>query len=396
MPSQINPALILVGPCLLQSRGQTFYSKGNITLTPKLETFNIENARYGVIEEREKDLTYELAFTPVGDLAALSVLWPYGAATPGELLHATATVTAINTGTETLTTTSLARFREGAAVRIASSLTVPAGLAADTLYFLHKVTSTSATLHTTEADAIAATGAVNITGAGTGRIRLIEQETTVVHTFDGEKYTFHNSIVVQSPDMELSAERTVIGEVRIEAFRRFGIASTDAASFYTKTTTGVTDTTFDPADIVTESATFAWGATAPWSDMPTKTGISAKFPLTLDPVGDDASGITSRRLTALACTVSARPLNLEADDIHTALVAQGAGAGRGRRLDSTKALNAYTASIYLRLYGAMLKPGALNHDTKEERVGELTWTAARVFAAGVASPLYYVGAGAPA
>lgn len=389
----LNPALLIAGPAILQFKNKVFYTKDDIRVTPKRDTFAIATSQHGEIENREASFTLEVRATPVGRLDALAALWPYGIVTPGALVHATATIVSVDTGTEIVTFDDLARFRDGAPVVFTTHGTLPTGLSAGTTYFLHKLSSTTGTLHTTEANALAATSAINLSATGTGA--MVEQEYLIVHAFNGDKYTFHNAAVVASPEMNLTAGATPIGEVTWECFRKFAVAPTNAASLYTKATASVTDTSFAASDIVTEVYDFAWGASAPWSAMNTPDGIRVSFPLNLAPITDDTVGVISRRITSASASVKARPLGITVDQLLAKLTPQDTGAGRGRRLTSSDALNISGSALYVRLYGPQLTNPGFQFSGQNDRVGELEWIAARTYSAGVAQPLYYVGAAAP-
>lgn len=396
-----NPAIQILGPAYVFTRNKAFYSKGNIQVTPRLETFDVELASVGRVESRESNISYEVRFTPVGRLDALSVLWPYGIVSPGELVHAMTDIVSVATGTEVITVRSTARFRDGAPVRVkpVGSGVLPTGLSASTLYYAHVLSSTTLSLHDTEAHALANTDAIDITAAGTGLSRIIEQEYLKIIDRLGTQHLFHNSAVISSPDIIASAAATAIGDVVFECFRAFDTAPTNAASIYTKSTGVTLDTSFDPEDIITEAYSLAWGASAPWDAIHTRAGGRVSFRLDLDPVGNDSIGTISRRIQDASAELSAAVIGISEDDINAKLLPQGAGAGRGRRRSSSDDLilqSTTAALLYVRLYGAVLEPNALNWDRTLERVGELTWRPTRTFDTGVANPLYYVGASAPA
>lgn len=397
MPTPINPALRIAGPAFIKTRDAAFFSKGAITVTPQRATFAIDTNRDGALELREESMTYQIQFTPTGDFNALSVLWPYGIARPGELIHAVATVSSIDDTTEIITFNSLARFRDGAPVRFATRGTAPTGLTAGTLYYLHKLSATTGTLHTSEANALAGTSPVNITGSGTGLHTIIEEEYLYIQPFDGSApFQFHNVQVAAQPELNLTAGATAIGAVTFEAFRKFATAPTDAAAFYSRPS-AITDDTFDPADILTQAYDVAWGASAPWSAISTRDGVRVAFGLTLQPWGDDAGGILTRQITAIECQARAIPVGLAETDLWDKLVVQGTGAGRGRRIQSSDPLNISATGLYVRLYNAILEdPGAASYDLAADRTAELTWRAQRAVTSGVTGDLYYVGASAPA
>lgn len=397
MPTPVNPALLIAGPAIVQTRNATFYSKGNIAVTPRRTTFDVGTARFPTLEQREDAFTYEIRFTPSGRLQALSTLFPYGATVPGELVHGVAQIVSIDTATEIITFSSLARFRDGAPVRLATFGSAPGGLTAGTLYYLRKLTSTTGTLHTTEANALAGTSAVNISSAGTGTHRIIEEEYLKIQTYDGTVYQFHNTAVTQSPELTLSAKATALGEVVFEAYRRFATAPTNSSAFYTKSSNAFSDSSFDPADIVTQAYDIAWGSSAPWAAMAAKDGgVRIAFPLSLEAWGDDASGVQTRKITSRGAEARFTPIGVSEDDILAKLVPQDTGAGRGRRVINTDDLNISGTGLYVRLYGAFLaEPGALNYDAQIERASELLWRARNVVTAGAVGSIYYVGASAP-
>lgn len=388
-----NPALIIAGPALVQRGGVTFYSKSAITVTPKINTFKIATSRFGdETDEREDNFTYEVKFTPAGMVSAavLAQLYPYGSAIPGAFVHAVRMIESVTPASDQITITAHP-FRTGHAVRVATYGTLPTGLSAATTYFARKVDANTITLHSTEAGAAAATGIVDITAVGTGTSRIIEQEYLVVHSFDGTRYQFHNSALVGVPDLNLGASQTAFGEVTYECFRKHATDATATDAFFTSSTVANTDASFDPTAIITQPYTLAWPAagSAPWNAMTTKAGAKVSFGLSLDALTDDAGGIIGRKITSLNATCTARPNNVGESDVLAALLSQGAGAGRGRRLTSNR-LDITGTGLYVAIYGAALRQGPMNWDSKDDRLGDLQWGSVRSFAAGVPNPLYAV------
>jgi len=80
---QLNRTTILAGPALVQYAGSSFWSKGDITLTPTIKTFDIATAAFGKVDKRRSNFTLDISFEPSGAFTGTlaSVLWPY-AATP--------------------------------------------------------------------------------------------------------------------------------------------------------------------------------------------------------------------------------------------------------------------------------------------------------------------------
>jgi hypothetical protein len=91
MPGIIRNTIIQ-GPCLITYASQTFYSKGDVTLKPVFEYFDIETSAFGQVDQRLRGKRYEISFEPVGmtssNLAA--VLWPYGDTVPGTSIFGSA------------------------------------------------------------------------------------------------------------------------------------------------------------------------------------------------------------------------------------------------------------------------------------------------------------------
>lgn len=85
----IDRTTIITGPCIVQFGGQNFWSKGDVTVTPKNKRFEIQTARFGKVDERFSNKMLEVTFEPEGRFtAALAlVLWPYGSTPVGTSLY---------------------------------------------------------------------------------------------------------------------------------------------------------------------------------------------------------------------------------------------------------------------------------------------------------------------
>ena len=81
----INRTTILSGPCLITYKGSTFLSKGDVTLKPVFDKFDIETSAFGKVDTRLKNKKYTVAFEPDGRMTAalIAILWPYGASATG-------------------------------------------------------------------------------------------------------------------------------------------------------------------------------------------------------------------------------------------------------------------------------------------------------------------------
>ena len=81
----IARASIIQGPCQITYDGSTFWSKGDVTLKPVFERFDVATSAFGKVDSRIKSKRYELSFEPDGRVtsALIAVLWPYGASATG-------------------------------------------------------------------------------------------------------------------------------------------------------------------------------------------------------------------------------------------------------------------------------------------------------------------------
>lgn len=392
----MNAATILGGPALVKYRGATFYSKGDIVLTPTKQTFPIEIDRFGKVDERVSDEELKVTFEPSGQWQNLGVLWPYPATLLGSLIAPESqAVTAIDTGTDALTVTAHGFTTEDdILVHMATGGTIPSGLSSSTRYYVRAVDVDTLTLHPTAADATANTNTVNITDSGTGTLYVDRDYALVIHTFAGVKLTLFNAAITGMPNILLSTTRTLIGAVEFEAFLRNGSEWSDTAARWAIESEALSDTSFDPANILTQPYTLAWGS-APWDALQTKEGVEIAFNIGLDPVMTDSLGTVTRRLTSLEAVARAQPVGISESQLLTKLTLQGAGAARGTSLSGDD-LNVSGTGVYVRIYGAALRTGPQQFGSQSDRVGTLEWAATRTFTAGVPDPLFYVGTAAPA
>jgi hypothetical protein len=84
MPA-INRTSIISGPARISFGGQLFWSKGDITVRPINDRFNIDTASFGKVDERSSGRRFEVSFEPSGRFTAAlaAVLFPYGSAAIG-------------------------------------------------------------------------------------------------------------------------------------------------------------------------------------------------------------------------------------------------------------------------------------------------------------------------
>lgn len=78
---------IVRGPCKITYDSQTFYSKGGVSLTMTNSTFDKETDAYGIVSKAKTDFQVVVEFEPVGEIEALTVLFPYGNTTIGSSIY---------------------------------------------------------------------------------------------------------------------------------------------------------------------------------------------------------------------------------------------------------------------------------------------------------------------
>lgn len=81
---------IVRGPCKISYDSQTFYSKGGVSLTMSNSTFDKETDAYGVVGKAKTDFQVVVEFEPVGEIEALTVLFPYASTTIGASIYGSA------------------------------------------------------------------------------------------------------------------------------------------------------------------------------------------------------------------------------------------------------------------------------------------------------------------
>lgn len=88
MPS-IDRTTIITGPALVTFGGQSFWSKGDVTLKPIVDKFAIPTAAFGDVDGRIQDKRVEVQFEPEGRFTAglLAVLFPYAATNIGASIY---------------------------------------------------------------------------------------------------------------------------------------------------------------------------------------------------------------------------------------------------------------------------------------------------------------------
>lgn len=393
MPGQ-SVATIIGGPCLITYRGGTFRSKGDVTAHLELETFPIETSLYGQVDERVREEPTRISFVPDGEWSNLSVLWPYASTPFGTFITPQFSVASI--AANQMNVGSTAQFLSGDAwvAQVQGTGTIANGLVAGTLYYLHVVSSTNISVHTTYANAVAGVNPIAIS-SGTGTTVGVLNNPLTIQTEDGFLWTFLNCAVSKMPPLRLSTVETAIGEVEFYSYLSDGQDWSGTNSRYTYAQNPWPgDTGFSPSSILTGEIQAVWGGVAPWNPFDTKAGWAVDFAMSLTPLSVDNVGIISHRLSNLVVTAKAIPLGVQPSDVTAALYLQGNNAARGRSLASfgnNLLLSAVANNLGCKLFNAALRGGPSIYSNKLDRIGELTWVATRTFGSTGPNPLFAIG-----
>lgn len=85
----IDRTTILTGPALVTFAGQSFWSKGDVTVNLVTRRFGIQTAHFGEVDSRVSDRQIEVSFEPSGRYTAglYAVMWPYAATAIGASIY---------------------------------------------------------------------------------------------------------------------------------------------------------------------------------------------------------------------------------------------------------------------------------------------------------------------
>lgn len=220
----------------------------------------------------------------------------------------------------------------------------------------------------------------------------------VIHSLAGQLLTFKAGCITGMPDIILSAGKPPVGQVTMHAIGANDTEMSDAAKFFTASSTAFTDASFDPADILTLPYLAALtGASSPWDAIDTEEGWTVSFDVAYDTIKTDAYGISDYRLQSVGVMAKCKPLGVTEAQIVALLHVQGAGVRRGMSLlDNAADLviqdsAATVANPKVTIKNAhAVEAGYQFGNGATLRHGELGFTAIRSFTAGAAGPLAVV------
>jgi len=308
----IQRSTIIRGPAIVKFDGAVFYTEGDITATPDIETFEIPTSVFGKVDERVSNILIDIEFTPAGEWANLAKMFPHASPSIGD----------------------------------------------------------------------------SIFGA--------TDKNLVIHTKAGKELTYKAAALTQMPSIILSTTKTLLGPMKFTCIGADNEAWSAAAHRVAIADLAFSDTSFDPANILTQPYAVAWGSTPPWDAIETEEGITIETDMQLEPVPTDSFGTVDMTLAGLSVSARFKPVGVNEQQITDLMKIQGTGAARGSSLNAnSNDLNIIGTGVYVRIYKASPNGGGLAFGNATLRAGELEFVATRSFTAGAADPLFYVGTGAP-
>ena len=379
-------------------RGGTFRSQGDVHVAGSLDTFAVTTSLYGQVDKRARERSLKLTFIPDGEWSNLGVLWPYAATPFGTFITPQLQFGAISSNQVNVGSTANNLMSGDAFVaQVQGSGTITNGIVAGTTYYLHIISSTNISIHSTYANAVAGINPLTIS-AGSGTTQAIVNNPLTIQTLDGDLWTFNNAAVTRMPNLSLSTVRTAMRECEFEAFASDGTDWSVVNSLYTYASNPWPgDTGFNPTNILVGEIQAIWrNMAAPWALFDTKEGWEVNFNMALEPVSVDNVGILTRKLSNLEVTATAIPVGVKPSDVATAMRMQGANSARGMSLAAAGndlLLSATANNLGCKIFNAAIESahGIGVFSNRLDRVGPVTWVATRLFSGTGPNPLFSIG-----
>lgn len=114
---------IVRGPCKITYDSATFYSKGGVSLTMTNSTFDKETDAYGIVGKSKGDLQMVVEFEPVGEIEALTTLFPYGSTAIGASIYGSTDKSLVITSVDAVYTINNAAVTQMPSIRCTANNT---------------------------------------------------------------------------------------------------------------------------------------------------------------------------------------------------------------------------------------------------------------------------------
>jgi len=217
-------------------------------------------------------------------------------------------------------------------------------------------------------------------------------ETLVIHSLGGIKYTFARAAMIKMPNLKLAASDTALGEVTFLCLVKNNTAPTAADAFVKIETAAFSDTSFDETNILSPGYTAALGArSTPYNAMESIDGFTVEFETDIRRDMIDRYGVISARLTSLAARATFAPTGLTEAQLATLLAFDGASAlVPGQSLaGANENLVISGTGLTVTLYDVGIQAQDLAFGDAP-RMGQLAFVGRRTWTAGAADPLFLI------
>jgi hypothetical protein len=235
--SQVNLLSRMRGAASIHYIGQDFWTNDVAAFDIAIAPFKVKSDAFGTLSNRAGGRLITATFTPVGvwTAAQLAILFPFLNPRLGDFNTPIRPVSGANTGAGTLTVTNHG-YLTGTGVRagaVGVGSALPGGIAANTTCYVVAVDANTISLADTEAHALAGTNLIELTSAGSGTIRLIQNTPLIITTVDGLQLTVWNAALVDMPALSLAPLNSTMKQVKFEGYTLHGQDWSDANSLYT-------------------------------------------------------------------------------------------------------------------------------------------------------------------
>lgn len=199
-----------------------------------------------------------------------------------------------------------------------------------------------------------------------------------INGVDGKQVVVHNCAVTRMPSVNFSTKAVLYGDMTITGIGKNDTAWSDANKFFTESSVAFPGSVPDPADVLTDLYTYAWGAVAPWDDFGVEAGLQVDFALNIKQRTADSCGIVDLTIQGLTVEAKAKPMGPTDTQVRSALTLQGTGARPGGSLNANSDDLAITSSnVTATIYACAMASFPSVFSRENLRNGEVVWRATR-------------------
>lgn len=227
----------------------------------------------------------------------------------------------------------------------------------------------------------------------------------VIQTVNGKKISIIAAAITKMPSLKLSTKGNIIGDVEFSGVTGKTMDWADANSLIKVENNDWADPgSFLPAKVLNQVYRASWATTGAWSSFTAKEGFNIDFALKFREEIPDAFGMIDAYFQSIDATVKCKPYPagstpVAENDILTSLGIQGAGSARGKSLSTLASAHDLVITgdegaaqptkrkLALTITKAAITDSNLLFSLDNNRNGEVSWSASRVFSGNSMLPL---------